>query len=303
MKYKAAVLTASSHGSDPSVKVKIHGFELALGTEITIEAFLKYLLTRSGEQIDDQVLAITEKGGFYVGVLLTIKDVTKFVLLKQLRVTVQELEAGTNIVDLNFFLIHPTTGRGLYQYYFHSASVNTFCALCKKLYLDLKRSLGITKRAETLRYAVLDKPETIVESAQKLKAVKSIEFEQVSYTFYEKTFNPVARFADRIVERAVFTLPSKKVAAKAAVVRFLKKANLRKATLVGIDPDNQEVVYKLLHDHVVFAEYDYDDFMGEVNLDAAHFDKAIKTSSNIDRLITVAKSPKVKQLLETPANE
>lgn len=95
------------------MKVRIHGFELVLGTEITLDPFLTDLKKHSGERVDNQILAITQKGGFWVGVLLTIKDVAKFILLRKLKVTVQELEAGSSIVDVNFFLIHPETGRGL----------------------------------------------------------------------------------------------------------------------------------------------------------------------------------------------
>lgn len=282
------------------MKVRIHGFELVLGTEISLEELMNEIRGRSGERMDEHILALSQKSGYWVGVLLTIKDATRFVLLKQFKVTAQELEAGTSMADVNFFLIHPETGRGLYQYYFHSASVNTFCNLCKRRHLNLKRAMGVKTRAEKLTYAILEKPEDIVESAQRLKAIKNIEFEQVSYTFYEKNFNPIARFANRIVERAVFTLPTNQERVKPAVVNFLKKVGLKKAKLVGIDPSDREIILKLANDHAVFEEYDFDDFVGTIDLDASDFEKTINQSKNINQLITIANRPDVKLLLEAP---
>lgn len=282
------------------MKVRIHGFELVLGTEITLDQFLKDVKNRSGERVDNHILALTQKGGYWVGVLLTIKDVSKFMLIRQLKVTVQELESGTSIVDVNFFLIHPETGRGLYQYYHHSASVNVFCGLCKKRFISLKRSLEITSRKETLNYVILEKPETLIESTEKLKGIKSIELEQVSYTFREENFSPISRFATRIVERAVFTLPSNQEKVKPVVLNILRKVGLKKAFIKGIDPDGQEVFLKLVNDHAVFQEYDFDDFFGTINLDGNNFDLTIKGSKNIDQLITIAKRPDVKILLESP---
>ncbi len=282
------------------MKVRIHGFELVLGTEITLDQFLTDLKKHSGERVDNQILAVTQKGGFWVGVLLTIKDVAKFMLLRKLKVTVQELEAGSSIVDVNFFLIHPETGRGLYQHYFHSASVNVFCALCKRKYLSLKRELAVKGRKETLSYVILEKPESLVELTEKLKAIKSIELEQVSYSFAERNFSPISKFATRIVERAVFTLPSNQEKVKPLVVNILKKVGLKKAFITGIDPDGREVFLKLVNDHAVFQEYDFDDFFATIDLDGSNFDSTIKGSKNVDQLIAIAKRPDVKILLESP---
>jgi hypothetical protein len=175
-----------------------------------------------------------------------------------------------------------------------------FCDLLNGIHRDLKASLGIVKQG-ALKYAILVKPENIVEFVERLQTVKSIEVEQVTYTFNESTFKPVANVADRVVQRAVFRKPSKRTNVKDAVLAFVKKGNLRSATITGIDPVGRKETFKLLNDYDSFGEYDYDDFIGSVSLDAADFDKTIRESSNIKSLIDIAKTEPVKQLLEAPA--
>jgi hypothetical protein len=284
------------------MNVKIFGFEWKLEAPgIDITKFLEHLKSVSGQATKDgkHIFAITEKSGFYVGILLAIKDYKRYCQLKELKITAQELEEGTNFVDLNFFLIHPATGRGLYQYYFHSTSLNYFCVLCQYHYRNLKKSLGITKRG-TLKYVILTRKENLIAATEKLKAVKRIEIEQVSYDFSEKNFSPLAKAADRIVERAVFWRKGKPEAAVDILVGFLKKrlVNIRQATIEGIDASEQDVTLKLLRDYDVYGEYDYDNYIQDVSLDTSDLEEGIKKSSHIKSLIAIAQKAPVKQLLE-----
>src|SRR5262245_12998702 len=116
------------------MQVKIYGFEWkSEAPGIDLSKFFDYLNSKSGSRTKDgkHVFAMTKKDGFLVGVLLSIKDNKRFCQMKEFKITAEELEEGTNFVDINFFLIHPLTGRGLYQYYFHSTSLNYFCVMCQ----------------------------------------------------------------------------------------------------------------------------------------------------------------------------
>ena len=60
IEYKPGVLTAlSPTEARPSMKVRIHGFELVLGTKIILDRFLKDLQKHSGERVDNPILAST----------------------------------------------------------------------------------------------------------------------------------------------------------------------------------------------------------------------------------------------------
>jgi hypothetical protein len=293
------------------MKVKIFSFEWNLEIpELDLKTFLSFLKTASGTQQEDNphVLAISEKSGYYVGVLLTVKDSKRFTQMihnpKGFVVTAEELSAGRSFVDVNFFIINPNTGRGLYQYYHHSASVNLFCAICKSFYRQLKKSHGIHKRG-SLKYSIITRPENFLHYAQKLSGIKSIELEQVSYTFNENDFKPVALQADRIVERAVFIRPWKQREALKSVVNYLRRSigNLKRATIKGIDPEGQEAIYKLFNDYDVLEEYEYDDFVQSITLDGNDLEGSIQKASNIESLLALSQKPNIKILLESQAKK
>lgn len=167
--------------------VKIHGFEWhSKAPGIDVAAFLEYLKSVSGSRTKDgkHIFAMTEKDGYYVGILLSIKDNKRYCQMKDFKVTASELEEGRSFVDLNFFLIHPTTGKGVYQSYFHSTSLNYFCVICQYFYREFKKSLGNTKRG-ALDYSILATKQGLIEATENLKAVKRIEIEQVTYDFKE----------------------------------------------------------------------------------------------------------------------
>lgn len=287
------------------MNVKIFGFEWKLeAKDADLPNFVKHLKSVSGSRTKDgkHVFAITEQDGFYVGILLSIKDNKKYCQLKEFKITAQQLDEGTNFVDINFFLIHPSTGKGLYQYYFHSTSLNYFCVLCQFHYRSLKKSLGITKRG-TLKYAILTRKEDLIKATEELKGVKRIEMEQVSYSFSEKSFSSLAKAADRVVERVVFWRKGKPEAARDILVGIFKEGfeNIRQVKIKGIDASDQDVTLKLLRDYRAFAEYDFDDFIKDVSLDTTDFEKSIKASKNIKGLIEAAQKAPLKQILEAVA--
>jgi hypothetical protein len=288
------------------VKVKIYGFEWATGADTTLEEFLTYLKGESGkEYIDDnQVIAVRKMGDFWAGVLLTIKDMKAYCQLKRsghgFEVSVQNLEKGTSIVDVNFFIIHPITGRGLYQYYYHSAAMGLFANFCKHRYASFRSLNG---RRGALKHAMLVKGDSLENYIQELDRIKSFEFEAFTYQSNERDFRAVSDLADRVVHRAVFIKPSKGRQAVNAIVNLLKQEKVSKANIKGVDGDGTEVFYKLLNDPAVFQEYDYDTFIRTVRLDTNDLEGTVKKSPNVAELIRLSKQPDINELLTTEVNE
>lgn len=288
------------------MKVKVYGFEWAVGTDSTLEEFLSYLKSESGKEYaeDNHVIAVTRKDEFWAGVLLTIKDMKAYCQLRRsgrgLQVSVQNLEAGTNIVDVNFFIIDSNSGRGLYQYYHHSAAMGLFANFCKHRYGSFRSLNG---RKGTLKHVMLIKPESLQDYVKELDRIKSFEFEAITYTPNEQLFRTVSDLADRVVHRAVFVKPNMGRRAVTAVVNLLQQDVVAKAKIKGVSSDGTEVFYKLLDDPAVFQEYDYDAFIRTVNIDTSDLEETIKKSPNVSELIRLAKQSDVYELLTTEVNE
>jgi hypothetical protein len=236
------------------------------------------------------------------GVLITIKNRRAYFQYKKsgkdFQVSVQKLEAGTSIVDLNFFILNPDTGRGLYQHYYLSPYLSTFGHTCGHRYLSFKTIYSLKGR---LKQSILLKPDSIDKYAERMKLIKKVEVEFTSATYSEKEFLPVAVHATRVVHKAVFDQrwEQNPRAIKQAVTEFFRKQkdNLSRATVRGIDGNGLEVNYKLLNDPDVFLEYNYDDFIRDVTLVAGDLEATIKKSDSIARLLELSKQDGVKQLL------
>ena len=91
----------------------------------SLVSFLHELNQMNGTKIKQRILYfIKEDDDLWVGLVLTIKDMRKFVTLvesrEELKLDVHELSEGEKIADFNFFVIRPESGFGLYQHYHHS---------------------------------------------------------------------------------------------------------------------------------------------------------------------------------------
>lgn len=285
------------------MNVRTYGFEWIVGAGTTLTNFLNYLKSENGVEKDNEILAVVEHSDYWAGVLITIKNRRAYFQYKKrgegFRVSVQKLEEGTSIVDLNFFIINSDTGKGLYQHYFHSAYLSTFGNICAHRYLSFKTINGLKGR---LHQNILVKPDTIEKYAQQLAQIKKVEVEFVSATYSEREFRPVAATATRVVHTAIFDhrWEHNPREIKRAVVDFFnkQKEKLSKAKVIGKDGNGLETTYRLVNDPDVFLEYDYEDFIKDLTLDTDNLEAALKRSDSIARLLEVAERDGVKQLLK-----
>ena len=285
------------------MNVKVYCFEWAVGSDTSVKDFLNYLKSENGIEKDNVILAVVEHGEYWAGVLITIKNRRAYFQFQKrgegFQVSVRKLEEGTSIVDLNFFILHPDTGKGLYQHYHHSAYLSTFEHICAHRYVLFKTIYRLKGR---LKQAILLKPDSIEHYAEKMKLIKKVVVEFTSATYSEQEFRPVAAEATRVVHKAVFDQrwQQNPRAIKQAVVDFFRKQKekLNRATVTGIDGNGVEVNYKLLNDPDVYLEYNYDDFIQDVTLDTKDLESTIKNADCIARLLQVAEQDGVKQLLK-----
>ncbi len=309
------------------MKIKIQGFEWFLGKGISLEQLNSYLEEKSGVDINNKILAICQKDGFWTGVFLSIKNVKAYCQIKKgdgkFVITPQELEEGASIVDFNFFILHPNTGRGLYQYYHQSASSNTFCNFIKKRYNELKKrkmeqeielSGGaditekeykkiIKKYKGTFSSTTLVRPDRFEDYIRDLKQIKSLSYEISTINVNEKDRTPLHRLAERTTYRAFFSddlVNMDKI--KKAIIEMNPTNTFRRATVTGIDYSDQEAMYKLLNDYESYAEYDYDDIIKTVKIDSSDLIGSVRNASMVATMIKMARNNRqIKSLLSKEA--
>lgn len=308
------------------MKIRIFGFEWEIEKGISYEEFCLYLEQWSGVITKDRIIALSKMDGLWAGVLLTIKDEKAFCKMRRARggrftISPEELEEGTNMVAFNFFILNSATGRGLYQHYNHSASTNTFCGFCSERFRGLKkarieeaarkagldpesRSIRVrqikNRFSDKLRYSVLIRQEAFDELVRDLSSIKSFDFEFATLGEKEKDFLPLGEHAKRVSHRMVFSNNPSPHQIKNGIIG-LNRIGLKRGKVKGIDPNGNEAVYKVMNNHQSFAEFDYDEVIRTVEIDSDNLVDSIQKSYIIGALIDLAKRPRVKALISTPA--
>ncbi|MHC1744852.1 MAG: hypothetical protein AB9873_17740 [Syntrophobacteraceae bacterium] len=262
--------------------------------------------------------------GYWVGLFLTIKDIKAFCQIKKegdvFTITPNMLEEGTRVADFNFFLLHPTTGRGLYQHYHQSPAPNTFCAFAKKRYDELKdqkidteilnaEGRGISDKDErnirktykgSLKFSTLLKQDSFEKSVQALKEVTFFELELATYGTKEKDFLPISPYATRMKHKVFFDRKSNTAMVKERILETLSMG-LRSGKVKGVDPEGNQAVYKLLNDYAAFANYDYNDLITTIHINSSDLVSSVRSSKLISELVRLSKIPQLDALLSTRA--
>ena len=308
------------------MKVKVFGFEWIPTNGITIDDFCFHLASISGHEINDKMLAITFKNDYWIGVFVTIKDMKSFCKIKRDRgtftISPEKLEDNSRIVDFNFFILNPLTGRGLYQYYHQSAGSNTFCNFCKKQYNLFKQSV-VKKEIEEaggnnigksdlkriknkhkgfFQYSTLVKPESFKDCVTILKRIKDFTYEFSSISASEKAFTPAPGFVKRCSHKVFFvedTLTSTVDEIKAGIIGMVGN-DVKAAKVRGVDDSGEEAVYKLIN-YATFDQIEYEEIIDSVEIDSKDLVDSVENSPIIDYLVKVASRTKVKQTLSLQA--
>lgn len=307
------------------MKVRIFGFQWQMGSGIIVEDFCNHLQTISGQENNGKMVALDTKEDFWVGVLLSIKDMKAYCQMKReggsFTITPQKLDDNSRMADFNYFIIHPQTGRGLYQHYHQSPMANTFGNFCKRQYnayrmeriaADLEEA-GIedtdsndyrkvrAKYRGCFSYQTLLKEEDFLKCVSAMKSVKNFDFELATITDHEKMFTPASAYAKRCSHRFFFAEDATMTNIKNGIAATMAKYGLKRATVHGEDEFGQNTVYKLLNDYATYEEFEYDDIIGSVTLDSDNLKQSVCNSVLVDELLKVAARPNVRALLSAKA--
>lgn len=307
------------------MKVRIFSFEWFMGGGITLDDFCGHLQSLSGQEAEHKLLAMTEKDDYWAGVLISIKDVSAFCQMRRdggaFTIEAQHLDDNAQIADFNYFIINPTTGRGLYQHYHQSPVSNTFSKFIKRRYLAYRKQRideeitaaggeSIKKIDEKkirskyyggFTYKTVLKQKEFIKCVDALKQIKMFSFELETITAEEKQFTPASEFAKRCSHKFFFQEDKLLSGLKDGIAKTIKDMGIKSASVKGKDEHNEEVVYKLFNDYATFEEFDYDDIIGSVSFNSGNLEQSLNKSKLIEELLSIAARPEVNALLTVKA--
>jgi hypothetical protein len=291
------------------MKIKLLGINLESGSGFTLANLFNYI-GQHNDPVDiggyGRFLYIDERDGFHVGLLITTKNQKKYLEFKHDK-TAAKLEAkdvseGAKFADFNFFAINKKTGRGIYQYYHHSCSLNMFGVICRSYYERLrqaqiseamktchstKEEKAIKKHfAGTLKWEIVVRPEAFDALVRSLKSIKAVTL-TLSTLAYEKTvFTPISRVAKRMTQRYTFA-PKTPISSLVSGIRdVVSKADVDGAKVEGIGQDGLEQVIKLINTPDFFGSFDFDAVASTMTITPKDFVE----SAFLTEIIKVAKS-------------
>lgn len=278
-------------------------------TELPISAFIQMLTSDAKPiKIKNRNLYIHKKNGIINGLLITIKDMKKFCkIIRQggnIKLTAHTLANNENVADFNFFTFDENMGRGLYQYYHHSCALTAFNTIAKMKYRDYladKKKIELENnqdRAKDKKYlakmeerftgylqtTIIERKGNFIERVKKMKDISNIEFEFDSLEYEQNEFSPIATHIKKSKHSLTLSQSTSKLDKVAATARLFLDNTMRKARVVGLDEEGNDVAYKLMNDFDRFASFEYDDLVPSLSLDSNDVEASVDENEIIKRL-------------------
>ncbi len=277
--------------------IKLLGIEFELGKGITLADFFQHIEQTRGNPIVlfkyGRFMYVKDLGAYYAGLLITTKDQKKFLEFTHdavhAKLEAKDVTEGAQLADFNFFLINKNTGRGIYQYYHNSCSLNTFGMLCKRHYDTLKLDkiktglAGLGKPtakqekairdsyAGTLSWSQLVRPEAFADLVAQLKSIKSLTVSITTLAYKNTLFSPIAKHAKRMTQGFRFPANAHSQELVADITDLVAIPELESAKIEGTDEHGRDQTIKLENTPDSFGVFDYDRVAAMMNLSPADF--------------------------------
>jgi len=305
------------------MKAQLLGFVWTMGKGITVAEFFAHLATLKGKperfSEHDRLLYVGTRGDYHVGLFLKLKDQRRSAEIARsgtaFRVTVRELEEGTNLIDFNFFILHKQTGRGVYQHYHQSCSLNQFGIFCSNHYDELKKSKIATahaangpslpsedqkKRADrafkgSLTWENMVRKEALSKLLRELDRIKFFDFTLTTIEDNDALVRPLKAYAKK--NRRIVRFGSNGSGLIPAIVGIAQRSGITGGRVGGVDAENRERVFRLIENPDTFGEYEYDELANDTVLNLAN----VEQSPFFERMLgIVTGSAEMKAIFETP---
>lgn len=278
------------------MKVRFIGFSFEPKSIISLDDLISNLVLMKDEQYQfgeqSRMVFVNRNHNkdYYLGVLITIKDQKRFCELAsemgELKIKVNDLEKGHNIMDFNFFVINKISGFGLYQHYHQSCSVNQFGYLMSHRYSLLRDSKvkseieleqnksqkklnekSIKKKyAGQLAWHILVRKEKLKEILGEFEKIKSFEFDFLHLEAKEKEYEPLSPYVKKERRQFGFIQNSPVHVLSQEIGKIVNSIGITKGRVVGEDKNGIERAIRIMDNPDNYGEYEYDDITKKLNL-------------------------------------
>ena len=241
----------------------------------------------------------THSEKYYVGLLVTVKDQKTFCELTSKSgkwvVKVNELDIHSNLMDFNFFVLHKTTGFGMYQHYHQSCSVNSFGYYNNRRFSEYQESKAKAeiaaipehelttakeraikqKHKDYLKWEIIVRKEKLKDLIEELTRVKSFEYSFAAITVEEPEFKPLKQYVKKERKILAFSPTSPVNLLANAITSIVSRNNIDSGKVIGVDCDGIDRVLRITDNPDNYGEYAYDDVATKINaLDVTEFEKS-----------------------------
>jgi len=278
--------------------IKLLGIEFEFGKGINITDLFSHIKTKQGIPVVlykyGRFMYVEDMGKYYAGLMITTKNQKKFIefsdVAGQAKLKPRDVAAGSQIADFNYFLVGKKSGRGLYQYYHGSCSLETFGAVCNSHYNELKRSkitaaiAGLkapTQSAEracrkqyegNLKWNLLVRPEAFKDMVAELKNIKMLTVTVSTLALKQTIFSPIAGRAKRMTQ--TFRFPPSTVPVMGLLKEIdalVDRQGIEGARIEGEDIHGNHQVLKVENNADSFGTFDYDEIASQMDLNPHDF--------------------------------
>jgi hypothetical protein len=267
------------------MKVNLYGFTLTPGAGITLADFQDYLEQQSSSpklwQGKQRIFVTRKLNDYAEGLFITIKDQKRYCELRKVadsfEVKVRDLEAGTQLMDFNYFVWNTTTGRGLYQHYWQSCAHNRFGLFLHQAYAALKHQTAVkmlgaepatTQQRKvgqalkgSLEFALMTTKADLDLLLSELEKVNQFQVDIESFADKKGSdWEPLSKFISK--ERVSVSFdPRFKTSPKlkTTIQTLIKKLSPKSGQIKGVDSQGVERVIDILENYDGFGQFDFDE--------------------------------------------
>ncbi len=295
------------------MKVHLLGFSWKMGA-VGLDDFFDFLKQHRLQEIDHEkhkrLIYVGERGDYYLGLFLTIRDESKVCEIKaqsggEYRIRVRKLESGTRPVEFNFFIIHRQTSRGIYQHYYRSCSLDSFFRFCLRKYEELTeerrekelKAAGLTiqekhglaaKYATPLRCEQMIRHAALQELLEELATVRYFQFDLAVLQDEDLSLTPLSPLIKTQRKSFTFRRGVDFGAVKKAILKVINTIRPSMGKIIGKDSRNAEKIVKLANNPDHFGEFEFDEVAEEAKLNLGN----VSASPFIDQMLEIVRKHK-----------
>jgi len=294
------------------VDVKTIAVNLPVTGDVTLEDFLEYLRQ---EPIDVVNLAVREVivinklpnpqlPHLWVGFLLSRRDQRVIPLMtirdRTIEITAQELEAGTNKIDVNFFLINPVTQKGLYQTYQGSRPFSHFAHSLATKFISFRAIRGFNGEF-TPREII--KEDSLDQWLERIERIQQIIYE------YELVQDRVTRWdilsSEATSETVKLVYRKKNLnwrTIKESLKRFVERqATFKKFLIKAKAEDDLDQYFDLFENKQVVDRQEFDQYARDLRFTGEDLIGSLANSPNVRGLVRIYLKGHIRRLVDAAA--